>query len=206
MSRFYLVRHGENDFALRGAIAGRRNGIHLNNTGRIQAERLADELKQEQIERIYSSPLERCLDTAQPLARRIGANVELADELLEIEFGEWTGQTFAELDESEIWQRYNQFRSITRPPGGELMLEVQARAVGFIQTLRDRLPESKIALFTHGDVIRSALLYYLGMSLDFVHRLKVDMASVSIMNLHSDGVEVEVINRSFLPRAGGETR
>jgi broad specificity phosphatase PhoE len=79
------------------------------------------------------------------------------------------------------------------------MLEAQVRIVSFIQELRDQTPESKVALFTHGDVIRSALLYYLGMSLDFVHRLKVDMGSVSTVNLYIDGVEVEAINRLFAP-------
>src|SRR4051812_7739880 len=98
MTRLYFIRHGENDFALRGAIAGRQPGIHLNHTGHAQAERLADGLHGEGIERIYSSPLERCRETAGPLARRIGVKIEPADELLELDFGEWTGRPFAELD------------------------------------------------------------------------------------------------------------
>src|SRR4051812_25065980 len=156
MTRLYFIRHGENDFALRGAIAGRQAGVHLNDTGHAQAERLAEKLHQEKIERIYSSPLERCRETAYPLARRIGIEVEPADELLELDYGEWTGRQFAELDSCETWQRYNQFRSGTRIPGGELMLETQARVVGLVQDIRDRMPENRIALFTHGDVIRSA--------------------------------------------------
>ena len=135
MTRLYLIRHGENDFVLRGAIAGRQPGIHLNDTGHAQAERLAHELHREGIERIYSSPLERCRETAEPLARRIGIKIEPTDELLELDFGDWTGRTFAELDGCETWHRYNQFRSGTRIPGGELMLETQARVVGFVQDL-----------------------------------------------------------------------
>jgi|SRR4051812_12503617 broad specificity phosphatase PhoE len=199
MTRLYFIRHGENDFALRGAIAGRQPGVHLNQTGHAQSERIADGLRQEGIERIVSSPLERCRETAEPLARRIGTDIELADELLELDFGQWTGRTFAELDACETWHRYNRFRSGTRIPGGELMLETQTRVVGFVQDLCARTPEGKIALFTHGDVIRSALLFYLGMSLDFVHRLTVDMGSVNIVNLYADGVEVEAINRVFPP-------
>src|SRR3954451_11760821 len=161
MTRLYFIRRGENDFALRGAIAGRQAGVHLNATGRAQAERLADGLNEEGIGRIFSSPVERCRKTAEPLARRTGIKIDPADELLEIEFGDWTGQTFAELDKCETWHRYNHFRSGTRTPGGELMLETQARVVGFVQDLCEQAPESRIALFTHGDVIRSALLYHL---------------------------------------------
>src|SRR5436190_15506787 len=80
MTRLYLIRHGENDFVLRGAIAGRQPGIHLNDTGHAQAERLAHELHREGIERIYSSPLERCRETAEPLARRIGVKIEPAED------------------------------------------------------------------------------------------------------------------------------
>jgi broad specificity phosphatase PhoE len=194
MTRLYFIRHGENDFALRGAIAGRQPGVHLNDTGRTQAERLADGLHQEAIERIYCSPLERCLETAHPLARRIGIKIEPVNELLELDFGEWTGRLVTQLDKCETWHRFNQFRSGTRIPGGELMLDTQTRVVNFVQNLCGRMPESRIALFTHGDVIRSALLYYLGISLDFVHRLKVDMGSVSIVNLYAGGVEVETTN------------
>jgi broad specificity phosphatase PhoE len=201
MTQLYFIRHGENDFVLRGAIAGRQPDIHLNDTGREQAKRLADGLHREGIERIFSSPLERCRETAEPLARRIGIKIEPAYELLELDFGEWTGRPFAELDACETWRRYNQFRSGTRIPGGEMMLEVQARIVGFVQDLCSRIPKSKIALFTHGDVIRSALLYYLGMPLDFVHRLRVDMGSASIVNLYVDGIEVEAINGVFPPNS-----
>lgn len=202
MTRFYLIRHGDNDYVVRGAIAGRQNAVHLNDLGRAQAERIANGLAKEGIQRIYSSPLERCRETAEPLARRVGLKVEPRDELLELDFGEWTGRPFAELDSSETWRHYNEFRRGTRIPGGELMLEAQVRIIRLIQDLRQRMPESKIALFSHGDIIRSALLYYLGMSLDFVHGIRVDIGSASIMNLYSEGVEVEAINRLFGPFDG----
>jgi len=196
MTRIYLIRHGDNDVAsVRRAIAGRAPGTHLNELGRQQAQRVAEGLAGEGIERIFSSPLERCRETAEPLARRISVEIELADELLEIDYGEWTGRTLAEVESSELWQRYNHFRSITRVPGGEMMVEVQARVVGFLEQRCRELPDSTIAVFAHGDVIRAALLCYLGMPIDFVHRLKIDMGSVSIVAIYSDGgVEVERIN------------
>src|SRR4051812_23015492 len=186
MTRFYLTRHGDNDVAsVRHAIAGRAPGTRLNDRGREQAERVADTLAEEGIEQIFSSPLERCRETAEPLGRRINVEIELADELLEVAYGEWTGRSFAELDNSELWHRYNEFRSITRVPGGETMVEVQARVVSFLDGLCRRTADRKIAVFAHGDVIRAALLLYLGMPLDFVHRLKIDMGSISIVEIYS---------------------
>jgi broad specificity phosphatase PhoE len=197
MTQLYFIRHGENDYVVRGAIAGRQTSVRLNDLGRAQAESIADGLAGEGIEQIYSSPLERCRETAEPLASRMGVTIEPTDQLLELDFGDWTGRPFSELDTSGTWHRYNEFRSGTRIPGGELMLETQVRVVRFVQELRDQRPDGKVALITHGDVIRSALLYYLGMPLDFVHRMKVDIGSVSIVNLYRDGVEVEAINRLF---------
>jgi broad specificity phosphatase PhoE len=195
MTRFYLIRHGENDFVSRGAIAGRQPNVHLNDRGRAQAGRIAGGLANEPIEQIFSSPLERCRETAQPLASRLNLEIQLADELLEVDYGQWTSRTFAELDNSELWRQYNAFRSGTRIPGGEMMIEIQARIVGFLEKQSQLSPSRKIAVITHGDVIRAALLNYLGMPLDFVHRLKIDMGSVSTVAIYSDrGVEVERIN------------
>src|SRR5436305_11011237 len=91
MATFFLIRHGANDLLDR-AIAGRLPGVHLNAHGRQQAERLAERLAQEPIRRIYSSPLERARETAQPLADRLGLEMRIAPELNEIDFGDWAGQ------------------------------------------------------------------------------------------------------------------
>jgi broad specificity phosphatase PhoE len=196
MTRFYLIRHGDNDVAsVRHAVAGRAPGTHLNDGGRRQAQRIAEALAGEGIEQIFSSPLDRCRETAEPLTHRINVQIELADELLEVAYGEWTGRTLAELEKSELWHRYNQFRSVTRVPGGEMMVEVQARVISFLENVSRRKPNGRIAVFAHGDVIRAALLLYLGMPLDFVHRLKIDMGSVSIVEIYSaGGVELQRLN------------
>jgi broad specificity phosphatase PhoE len=198
MTRFYLVRHGDNDFVAKGAIAGRLPNVHLNECGRAQAERLAGELCSAGIRRIYSSPLERCLQTAAPLAKRSGVDVEVAEELIELDFGEWTGLTFKELESSDTWRRFNQFRSSTRIPGGEMMLEAQERAVSFVERCCGRDPDDTICLFTHGDICRAILLYYAGIPLDFVHRIRVDTASISIVTVGTaDHLGIEAINRTF---------
>jgi probable phosphoglycerate mutase len=194
MTTFFLIRHGANDLLDR-ALAGRLPGVHLNAHGRQQAERLAERLAQEPIRRIYSSPLERSRETAQPLADRLGLEMHLVEELNEIDFGNWAGQTLAQLDAMPRWQQFNSFRGGTRAPNGELMLETQVRIVAFMQRIAEEVDDQAVALFSHGDVIRAALLFYLGAPIDLFQRLEVSPASVSAVRLGSHGPHILFINR-----------
>jgi probable phosphoglycerate mutase len=195
VTTFYLIRHAANDFLKRGAIAGWQPGVHLNEQGRREADRLAESLASAGITHLYSSPLERALQTTAPLAASLGLEVQTCDAIGEVQFGEWTGKSFGEIQADPRWRVWNESRSTARIPGGETMLEIQARFVGFMGRLSTELPEGTVALFSHGDPIRAALLYYLGMPLDFVHRIEVSPASVSILKLAESGARVVCINR-----------
>src|SRR5512138_3725230 len=94
---FYVVRHASNDWLGRG-IAGRQAGVHLNDLGRLEANRLAARLEREGLRRIFSSPLERSLETAQPVAAKAGLEVQVLEDLQEVDFGDWTGCSTTELD------------------------------------------------------------------------------------------------------------
>lgn len=118
MTKVILVRHAVNDFLPKG-IAGRKPGVHLNAEGKRQAESLAEHLARLPIAAIFSSPLERARETAEPLARRLGQHVEFAPELLEVDFGDWTGKSLQELDAIPLWEHWNSFRSCTQIPNGE---------------------------------------------------------------------------------------
>jgi probable phosphoglycerate mutase len=173
--------------------------VHLNTAGEGQAARLADRLRAVRIEAVYSSPLERARQTAEPIARGRGVEggaleVRTLDALAEIAFGEWTGRTLSELDREPAWRRFNSFRSGTRIPGGELIAEVQARAVSGLVALRGRHPAGTVVAVSHGDVIRAALAYWLGMPLDLMQRLEVEPASVSAVELDDDGVRILRLN------------
>ena len=104
MTTFLLVRHGETD-AVGKTIVGRMPGVHLNATGRAHARRLAQRLSRLPIRAIYSSPLERALETAEPLARARNLRIQTCEAANELNFGEWTGKTFAELDSLPEWRR-----------------------------------------------------------------------------------------------------
>ncbi len=196
MTTIYLIRHGENDF-VGHAIAGRSPGVHLNALGRKQAEQLAEHLATFPIRHLVSSPLERARETAEPLVQKLGVQLDISPALLEIDFGEWMGKTFAALERREDWRQWNAFRSGGRTPAGESMLQVQGRVVGEIERLRRQWPDEHIALFSHGDPIRSAVMYYLGMPLDLLHRLEVSTASLSVLAIDNWQVRLLCFNRTF---------
>jgi probable phosphoglycerate mutase len=193
MATFYLIRHAHNDYVDK-AIAGWTPGVSLNAEGREQAGRLAWKLLGCGITRLYSSPLERALETAAPIAEALGLKVEVRDALGEIRYGEWTGKRFADLDRDPRWRIFNQYRSGTRPPGGETMLEAQVRIAGELECLRARHPDETIAAVSHADIIRAALVHYAGMPIDLYHRLAIDPASFSIVRLEPGGPRIQALN------------
>ncbi len=194
MTRVLLVRHATND-TLGRLLAGWTPGIHLNEEGRVQAERLARSLAAAPLVAVYSSPLERALETARPIAAAHGLDPVACDALGEIRFGEWTGRTFDELERDERWRRFNAFRAGTRAPGGEHTLEVQARVVTWLEGIRDRHPgPDAVAAVTHGDVVKAALFHYGGVSVDQVQRWEVSPASVSTLELDGWGARLVSVN------------
>lgn len=195
MSDFYLIRHGHNDHLAQNLLAGRLPAVHLNDQGCAEADRLAAILSTVGIQRIFSSPLERALQTAQPTSRRLNLKLEIAPEILEINFGDWTGRSLAELDSDPAWKNFNSYRSGTRIPNGETMLEAQSRMVSFLEKLQREFPRQNIALFSHGDPIKSVFAFYLGIPLDLFTRIEISPGSYSILRLESWGPQIIAINR-----------
>ncbi len=196
MTEFLLIRHGEND-VLRIALAGRAPGVPLNAEGREQAQRLSWYLREARIRAIYSSPLERALQTAEPLAEMLGLPVLARERLIEVGFGDWTMKEMKELDADPEWIRWTQQRSRARGAGRESMVEIQARMVLEIEDLAAAHPDQTIALFSHGDPIRAALCHLLGMPLDFVPRMEISPASVTRVKVWPDRVQVQSMNETL---------
>jgi probable phosphomutase (TIGR03848 family) len=193
MTKLLLIRHGMTD-AIGAFVAGTRPGTHLNEQGREQAERLGERLKAIALQAVVSSPLERALETATPIAVSHGLEIQQVPALTEFEFGNWTGCSFPELVGKAGWQRFNDARSITRAPNGELMLEVQRRAVAALLDLTAAHPDGTVVAVSHGDVIRAVLVYMLGMPIDFYHRLEVSPAGISVITLEAHGPAVLQVN------------
>ncbi len=201
MCTFLLIRHATHDYMARG-IAGWLPGVHINERGREEAACLAEALAGAGIQALYGSPLDRTMDTAGYIARRLGLSIHVEESFAEVRFGEWTGMSYEELDRDPRWGFFNSFRSGTRAPGGESMLDVQARVIAGMEGIRRERPGERVAVVSHGDVIKAAVMYWLGMPLDLVERFEIGPASVSVVRLEDRGARVLRLNAAP-PGAGG---
>ncbi|HWD60385.1 MAG TPA: histidine phosphatase family protein [Stellaceae bacterium] len=193
MTVFHLLRHGEHN--VQGRIcAGRMAGVVLSEKGRAEAEGAARRLAGAGIAAIYASPLERTRETAAIVGRRLGLPVSILDDLAELDFGEWTGKTFDEVRLDSRWPEWAAHRSISCIPGGETMREVQRRVVEALIEMRAQHPDESVVVVSHGDVIRAALVFALGMPLDFYGRIEVATASLSTLRIDAGGIRVIAVN------------
>jgi broad specificity phosphatase PhoE len=182
--RALLVRHGM-CAAVGHTLAGRAPGMSLDDVGRRQATALAHDLADAGAAAIYTSPLERAMETACAIGARAGVTVTPLQALIEMDVGEWTGRTLTELDADagDAWRRHNVFRSASRAPRGELQLEVQARAVAALLDLLQRHASDTVIAVTHAEVIRAVLGHWLGVPIDLQRRIDVAPASVTTIEL-----------------------
>jgi probable phosphomutase (TIGR03848 family) len=195
MTTFLLIRHADTDWVGK-KLAGHLPGVSLSVTGRAQAEGLVARLGNYRIDAIYSSPLQRTQETAEPLSQSRHMAVRIGLRLIEVDFGDWTGQSLADLDEDPLWLRFNKLRSITRAPGGELMLEVQARMIDELEDLRHAHPDQTVAIFSHQDTIKAAVAHCLGVPLEYFFRFQVDPASITVLEMTDWGPLLLALNHN----------
>lgn len=193
MTTFLLIRHAIHDLP-RPAIACRTPGARLGAAGKAQAEQLAERLSHMRVAAVYSSPLERCQETALPIATRLGIRAQTAEALNELDYGDWTGRSLEELDALPHWKTYNGFRSGTRIPNGELLLDLQTRAVHEILRLRQKHDGLTVALVTHAEVIRCVVAHFLGAPLDLALRIEISPASITVLELEPWGPRLLRLN------------
>lgn len=186
MSTLLLVRHGLT--TLTGPVlTGRTPGVHLDDRGQRQAAAVAERIAVLPLAAIVTSPLERCLDTAeyirgaqQAAGREPDWHVD--EQLIECGYGDWTGRPIKELVKEPLWKVVQAQPSAVRFPAGEALTEVSARAVATIREWDARLgPDAIWVACSHGDVIKSILADALGLHLDQFQRIVVDPCSVSIV-------------------------
>lgn len=195
MPTILLIRHGVNDFVGK-RLAGRLPGVHLNERGKSQADALADALADAPLKAIYSSPLERAVETAEPLAQRLNIEVITYPGLLEIDFGTWQGKTMEQMRRMKLWKTVQEKPSEMCFPGGESFAGAQQRIVNAVNEIAARHEEKDlVACFSHSDAIRLALAHYLAMPLDAFQRIGIDTASVSTVVLNKERPYVVNMNQ-----------
>jgi probable phosphoglycerate mutase len=196
MAVLLLIRHGENDYSKRGRFAGRLSGVHLNEHGRGQAGDLAAALGQIPMKAVYSSPLERAIETAEPIARARHLKVQLEPGLLESDIGRWQGKSVRRLALTRYWRVVQQAPSRAVHPGGESFLQTQTRTVTALERICAHFgPRDVVACVFHADPIKLAVAHYIGLSLDRFQRLSCDTGSVTMLVLGSTGAQLVWLNR-----------
>jgi broad specificity phosphatase PhoE len=200
-ARIILVRHGETDWNLERRIQGGSSNPPLNARGRAQAESLARRLEKEEIKAIYSTPLQRGLDTAKAIARYHQLEVATEPLLREIEAGELEGITLDELGRrfSEILIRDDKNETFPRVPDGESLPEVQERGWGVVKRLAAKHPDGTLALVSHYFVILSIVCSVLQLPLSQISKLRLSTGSISIFNLDGDEARLELFNNTGYP-------
>lgn len=196
MPLLLLIRHGENDYSKTGRFAGRLAGVHLNERGQKQAQDLADSLVQIPLKAIYSSPLERAMETAAPIAQARKLEVHPDPGLLESDIGGWEGLSVRRAALTKVWRVVQFAPSRAGHPGGETFQQIQTRVVTALDAICKRhKPRDLIACVFHADPIKLAVAHYIGLPLDHFQRLACDTGSVTLINVHEMGAFLIWLNR-----------
>ena len=197
-----LVRHGETP-TTGMVLPGRAPGLHLSDRGRAQAERVAERLAGLPVDAVYSSPLERTCETAEPTAASTGLEVIHDDGLLECDKGDWTGAAIAEVAALPEWQTVQHNPSAFRFPNGESFAQMQARIVGALDVLGTAHAGGVVVCFSHADPIKAAVAHALGTPLDLFQRIVISPGSVSAISYSdSQAPTVLMVNSTSEPLSG----
>ncbi len=189
MTTIILVRHGENDWVKKHRLAGWIAGVHLNEHGRKQASQAAQRLADLPIKAIYSSPVERCMETAVSIAAPHQLEIVESEEVGEVRYGDWEGKKIKKLAKLPLWRVVQFFPSRMQFPNGEALREVQFRAIQAIETISSQYKDDEFVLIvSHADLIKLVLAHYLGVHMDLFQRIVISPASINIVSLPQNGM------------------
>ena len=211
MTQFLLIRHAVNDYVKTGKLAGWTPGVHLNDDGKKQAVALGERLAKVPLVHIYSSPLERTMETAQAIQEHHPhLTIEVNEEVGEVQYGDWQGAKISDLRRRKMWQVIQEYPSRAYFPNGESMREAQMRAINAMEKMIQRHQTGTVAVVFHADLIKMLVAHYLGMHLDQFQRIVISPASISTISLgHSRPFVVSVNDvshtHSFKPANNGRS-
>jgi probable phosphoglycerate mutase len=197
MPLLLLIRHGENDFVKTGKLAGHTSGVHLNERGQKQAQALGEALKDVPIKAIYSSPLERAMETAEPIATSHKLEIIQEPRLIDADVGKWTGQSLRKLRLTNAWKVVQHSPSRFQFPEGESFMDLQTRIVNSLEDINKKhnKPRDIVVVVFHADPIKLAISHFLGLPLDHFQRLSCDTGSLSALYASEMGANLIKLNQ-----------
>lgn len=188
-----LVRHATCAL-MDGVLLGRSVDRPLDERGEGQARFIANRLMTVPDLVVESSPRRRARHTAGIIAARRDTIVRIVPQMDEIDFGSWSGRTFATLAEDPHWRRWNRYRAVSLTPAGDCIREVQKRALAHFQYLETHSKERTVVIVTHAEVIRSLVLLASGAAIDDYSRVEIAPASMTMLNVRGPELQLASIN------------
>jgi probable phosphoglycerate mutase len=189
-----LMRHGETEWNKQGRVMG-RNPVELTEHGRAQVAATARFAETIKPDLIVTSPLVRARQSAEILAAALGG-IEILEEpaIAEVLYGRWEGLHYHELIDDPHYITYRKSPIQHPTPGGETIPEVQARGVAAVMRMIEAHPGERIVFVSHGDIVRTVLCHFLKVELEHFHRIRVDNAALSAIQISGEFAEVKFLN------------
>jgi probable phosphomutase (TIGR03848 family) len=195
--KIVLIRHAHSTANAAGVLSGQLPDVHLSKSGKEQAERLAERLGKLTISQVQVSPMDRCSETLVPWLAKYGKNVNVIMEpnLVEVDYGKWSGKKLATLSRLKLWRKVQGQPSAVTFPDGESLAQMQVRAMRPIHKFFASDLEMTI-MVSHGDVIKAIVASSLGMHLDDFQRIVIDPASITILESNGGAIRLTRLNDS----------
>jgi len=211
MATIYLLRHAESSANNAGILAGRLPSISLSRAGKVQSRAIVKTLKDLEITHIYSSPIQRCLETIEPFAKSSNSKVTSAPNFIEMDYGDWSGRKLSALRREKLWKSIQKRPSTVRFPNGESFQEMQARIQKGLNDLARKHKKGRVLIVSHGDPIKVVIASALGMNLDDFQKIVVDPASLTIIDwpsgtLLGSNIPLLPIKKKTAKRKAGVTK
>ena len=172
MTEFCIVRHGQTDWNLEGRYQG-QSDVSLNPTGFAQAQALAQRLRNERFDAIYTSDLARARETANAIADfHTGLSVQVDIRLREINQGQWEGVLVETIRThyAELWQQRSSDPANVRAPGGETVGEVKQRVSAALDEIADCYPAGRVLIVSHGLALATILCQVRGVPVGLAYQ------------------------------------
>jgi broad specificity phosphatase PhoE len=208
MVEIILTRHGETDWNLNEVFRGRID-VELNETGIEQAELLGKYLSDLKVDFIYSSPLKRAVKTAGAIARYQNLEVNIVQNLVDFDFGEWQGLSRQEVKDryEELYTDWIDLPEQVRIPGGECLEDVRKRATAVVSDVIERYDDGRVVLVSHRVVNKVLICALLGLDNSHFWNIRLDPCGITcftyekgrfILTRHNDTSHLKSVHGTAL--------
>ena len=197
MPKIVLIRHAHSTANAAGVLSGQLPNVPLSKSGQEQAERLAERLGKLTIAQVHVSPMDRCSQTLAPWLAKYGkgVTVTLEPNVVEVDYGKWSGKKLATLSRAKLWRKVQGQPSAVTFPDGESLAQMQVRAMQSVHDFFASDQEMTI-MVSHGDVIKAIVASSMGMHLDDFQRIVIDPASITILESNGGAIRLTRLNDS----------